>query len=192
MSYSGSSEVLPRAAPYDESNAGFADGELRSQCAQAHATSRIAATNADDVSIVQDGEVIGPAKKTAVSVPTFRVPVCRIIRTCAEKQMVGANAGADVTAMQHTQTIWDRPVVQFPRGAVGMIAVEYPISGSALGGSPQPAGVGLLDFGPESVSERGRLTMHRNVPSGVVPTAVPAARRLSHVEANSITMGGAL
>jgi hypothetical protein len=95
----------------------------------------------------------GKALSLAICLAFLLVTVSGIVSICAKKKVVRANAGWIVTRMKDVQAIGNNTDVNFPRSPistdVGLVVSELAISVLGGGTSPYPAGVRLLDFGPE-------------------------------------------
>lgn len=103
--------------------------------------------------------------------PPFERHVVQIVRTGAKEEVVGAHATAVVAMMADIQSVGDRAIVQFIRQPMSGYVVVAPVASvvndaiPAAGecSRPQPAAIGLLNMGPESLGWRFgmRTTMVR-------------------------------
>lgn len=78
----------------------------------------------------------------------------------ANKQMIGAHAGGVIAMVQHPQAVWHWSIMPFIREVMGLSAAIVPPTApdgavpGRLGADPQPAGIRLVDFGPEAFLQR--------------------------------------
>lgn len=133
---------------------------------------RILRSNNPDAGVRQFRESIafalngGLSCTSGVVSATFALPITRIVRGCAEKQVIGTDTTRHVAVMANPQPWRDLAVVQHPRHAMGVEiailqrddAVVPAVDFMERRACPQPAAVlGLLDAAPKPLGQRQLL-----------------------------------
>lgn len=98
--------------------------------------------------------------------------------------MVGANAPGNIAGMADVESVRQEAVVKQVRSTVSaneaMVQADDSVAIGRTRTDPEPATIGLLDFGPEPINE-GSCTMRAHVEPRfrcATPPAVDAARGL--------------
>ena len=114
-------------------------------------TRRSAEVDVNDITLSQ----FRPMMPFSASIPTLLCHVARVIGRCPEEQMINANARWVIAGMENPETLGDRPVLQFPRPAVGK--TDAPVGGAVDAvptihpPRPHPTLAGRVHFRPEAL-----------------------------------------
>ena len=144
-------------------------------------------TNGANISLGKFCEVTCLSAPSAI--PTASQHVSRVLAHCSKVQMIGPDAGRDITLVQDEEVFGNWSIRKHPTSSVSTgpmgsrhgfpkatIALRHP-----MGSNPEPATViGFDDLVPESLFSR-TLSGHRGVHSfGVRPAAGDTVRRPLH------------
>lgn len=110
--------------------------------------------------------------------PTLLSHVPRVVCGTAEKQMAWANARGVVAPMQDATAGGNLAEVNLPGEAMGerllgVLVAQHPVACGHPAAYPEPAALGLLDPGPEPLSERS---------PAVVPNHRPLLYTVYHIK----------
>lgn len=91
--------------------------------------------------------------------PPLQISVSAVIRIRAEKQMRWIDAPRHIAVMQNKQSIWDWPIVQFPRESVDKCfptveAAKATVSPAINKTRPQPTTIRLFNATPKTLQQR--------------------------------------
>lgn len=81
--------------------------------------------------------------------------VLHVVRGGPQKQMIGTDAVTNVAFVTYVQVVGNWTEVNYPRGSVGLFVFfltnsKDTVTIVAYSARPEPAGLGLINFGPES------------------------------------------
>lgn len=120
-----------------------------------------------NLSIGKFGRWVTLSRGRAASCPALFVHIINIVKLCSNKQMLWVYTRRIVAFVQNAKSIWNGPVVNFPRNSMRLkIATKSFVTStrSAFGGhfsittmrfgpKPWPTFAGLFNFAPESLLE---------------------------------------
>jgi hypothetical protein len=114
-------DVRPVTSHDDGVDSRWTDRVLFGKEAYRFLSTAVALANCFDRSFCQNGVRMDTSFRGMTS--TFLRSISVVISLCPKKQMIGSNATAIVARMANQHSFWDRTVYEFPRKAVGQIAL---------------------------------------------------------------------